>query len=82
MSAEIAVVAATHNRRDRLAALLDALRAQTIGTERFEVVIVDDASSDGTRELLADAVWRGDIALTVLRHGASRGPAAARNAGW
>ena len=82
MSAEIAVVAATHNRRDRLAALLDALRAQTIGTERFEVVIVDDASTDGTRELLADAVWRGELALTVLRHHASRGPAAARNAGW
>ena len=57
-SAEIAVVAATHNRADRLAALLDALRAQTIGNSRFEVVIVDDASSDGTREVLADAVQR------------------------
>ena len=49
MSAEIAVVAATHNRRDRLAALLDALRAQTIGTERFEVVIVDDGDLGGHR---------------------------------
>ena len=82
MSAAIAVVAATHDRSGRLAALLDALRAQTIGTERFEVVIVDDASSDDTRELLADAVQRGDLALTVLRHDSPRGPAAARNAGW
>jgi glycosyltransferase involved in cell wall biosynthesis len=82
MSAAIAVVAATHNRSERLAGLLDALRAQTIGIERFEVVIVDDASSDDTRELLADAVQRGDLALTALRHDSSRGPAAARNAGW
>src|SRR5204863_1447520 len=58
------------------------LRAQTVGTGRFEVVIVDDASADGTRELLADAAQRGDLALTVLRHDRSRGPAAARNAGW
>ncbi|MDX6658568.1 MAG: hypothetical protein QOH62_3361, partial [Solirubrobacteraceae bacterium] len=45
---QIAVVAATHNRRDRLAALLDALREQTLGSEHFEVLVVDDASSDGT----------------------------------
>jgi glycosyltransferase involved in cell wall biosynthesis len=82
LNIEIAVVAATHNRADRLAALLDALRAQTIGSTRFEVVIVDDASSDGTREVLADAAQRGDLALTVLRHDVSRGPASARNAGW
>ena len=82
MTPEIAVVAATHNRSDRLAALLDALRAQTLGSDRFEVVIVDDASSDGTRELLAEARGRGDLALTVLHQDSSRGPAAARNAGW
>jgi glycosyltransferase involved in cell wall biosynthesis len=82
LNPEIAVVAATHDRAGRLAALLDALRAQTIGTERFEVVIVDDASSDGTRELLADAARRDGLALTVLRHDTSRGPATARNAGW
>lgn len=76
----VTVVAATHNRADRLAALLDALRDQTF--RDFDVVIVDDASSDGTPELLAGAAARGDLALTVLRHERSRGPAAARNAGW
>jgi glycosyltransferase involved in cell wall biosynthesis len=76
----VTVVAATHNRADRLAALLDALRAQTF--RDFDVVIVDDASADGTTALLAEARARGDLALTVLRHETGRGPAAARNAGW
>jgi glycosyltransferase involved in cell wall biosynthesis len=79
---QIAVVAATHNRRERLAALLDALREQTLGSEHFEVLVVDDASSDGTRELLAEQAARGDLALTVLHRDISGGPAVARNAGW
>jgi glycosyltransferase involved in cell wall biosynthesis len=79
---DVTVVAATHNRPDRLAALLDALRAQTLGSERFDVVIVDDASGDDTARVLAAAQKRGDLALTVLRHETGRGPAAARNAGW
>jgi glycosyltransferase involved in cell wall biosynthesis len=76
----VTVVAATHNRADRLAALLDALRAQTF--RDFDVVIVDDASADETTALLAEAQARGDLALTVLRHETGRGPAVARNAGW
>jgi len=79
---EVTVVAATHNRADRLAVLLDALRAQTLGSARFDVVIVDDASTDATAAVLGAAQARGDLALTVLRHDQSRGPAAARNAGW
>jgi glycosyltransferase involved in cell wall biosynthesis len=79
---DVTIVAATHNRADRLAALLDALRAQTLGSERFAVVIVDDASGDDTARVLAAAQERGDLALTVLRHETGRGPAAARNAGW
>jgi glycosyltransferase involved in cell wall biosynthesis len=76
----VTVVAATHNRADRLASLLDALRAQTF--RDFDVVIVDDASADATAGLLADARARGDLALTVLSHETGRGPAVARNAGW
>jgi glycosyltransferase involved in cell wall biosynthesis len=50
---DISVVVATHDRRDRLRRLLDALEAQTLPRERFEVIVVDDGSSDGTADVVA-----------------------------
>jgi GT2 family glycosyltransferase len=78
----ISVVAATHNRAGRLRELLDGLRAQTLGADRFEVVIVDDASSDDTAAVLDDARSRGDLRLQVVSRETSGGPGKARDAGW
>jgi GT2 family glycosyltransferase len=79
---DISVVVATHDRRERLAALLAGLRAQSLGPERFEVVVVDDASSDGSAELLEAERQRGELALRWVREETGRGPASARNRGW
>ncbi len=76
------MVFATHNRADRLAELLAGLEAQSVGTEAFEVVVVDDASSDETPAVLARARRQGRLNLRTLRLEPGRGPAAARNAGW
>ena len=73
---------ATHNRRERLIAMLDSLRAQTLGRDRFEVIVVDDASSDGTPEELQRQAARGDLDLQVIRREKGGGPAVARNEGW
>jgi GT2 family glycosyltransferase len=73
----IAVAISTRDRAPRLAALLDGLRAQTLAD--FEIAITDDGSTDATREVLAGAT---DLPLTVIRHAASQGPAAGRNAAW
>lgn len=78
----VTVVFATRDRAGRLPALLASLRAQTLARERFEVVAVDDGSRDGTPQLLAETDAAGDLALRVIRHERSRGPATARNAGW
>jgi GT2 family glycosyltransferase len=78
MVPQISVVIPTFNRRARLALVLDALKHQTIAAERFEVVVVDDGSQDGTADWL-EAVQL-PFALRVLRQ-ANKGPAAARNAG-
>jgi glycosyltransferase involved in cell wall biosynthesis len=76
------VVVATHERPDRLAAMLDALREQTVGVDRFEVVVVDDGSGETTQRVLAEQQAQDGLALRSLRHPQSRGPAAARNTGW
>jgi glycosyltransferase involved in cell wall biosynthesis len=76
---EVSVVVATHNRSRRLAALLESLRAQTVGSKRFEVIVVDDASTDDTQSVLADGAG---LDLRVVRRERAGGPAAARNAGW
>jgi glycosyltransferase involved in cell wall biosynthesis len=74
----LSVVIPTYNRRDRLARVLAALERQTTPAADFEVVIVDDGSTDGTTE------WLGQRAtpfeLCALRQ-ANAGPARARNAG-
>ena len=78
---QISVVAATHNRAERLAALLDSLRTQTVGRP-FEVVIVDDGSGDATPRVLAGAQAASDLDLRVVRNDPPRGRAGARNVGW
>ena len=78
----IAVVVATRDRAFRLSLLLDALRAQQLDADAFEVVVVDDGSQDATPLLLADAERAGDLDLRVLRREPAGGPAAARNLGW
>ncbi len=82
MHGELAVVVATHNRRERLVALLDGLAAQTIGPERFEVVVVDDGSSDGSASVLAAESERNRLTLKVIGRPWPGGPARARDEGW
>ena len=76
------VVVATHDRSDRLEALLEGLCVQTLPAERFEVIVVDDGSTDATPEVLRREQTRGRLTLTALRQERSRGPASARNRGW
>lgn len=75
----IAVVVCTHNRAQRLACLLDALRAQTLDGACWELVVVDDGSADDTAATLAAA---DDLPLRVHRRAAAGGPSVARDEGW
>ncbi len=49
---DISVVIATHNQRDRLRLVLSGLAVQTFSEGPFEVIVVDDGSTDGTGEFL------------------------------
>ncbi|HMJ11304.1 MAG TPA: glycosyltransferase family A protein [Polyangiaceae bacterium] len=78
MRPELSIVTPTFNRHERLGRVLLALEQQTIARERFEVVVVDDGSTDGTAEWLAGRAYT--FPLRLLRQQNS-GPAKARNAG-
>lgn len=78
----VSVVVATHNRSARLRGLLDSLRRQSAGHPPFELIVVDDASSDDTPALLERELATGQLSLRVLRRGSGGGPGAARNEGW
>lgn len=70
----ISVVIPAYNAREVLDACLDALERQTLSREKYEIIVVDDGSTDGTQEIAANR----DVVLIYQRH---RGAAAARNAG-
>jgi GT2 family glycosyltransferase len=75
---ELSVIVPTRDRPRELIQLLDALRAQDLAPERFEVVVVDDGSRTPVEPLLARRAY--PFALAVLAQPAS-GPGAARNRG-
>lgn len=78
MSFDVSVVVPTYNRLDTLPEVLAALAGQRAEGLTFEVVVVDDGSTDGTGGWLRGRSL--GVPLTVLTQ-ENRGPAAARNAG-
>jgi GT2 family glycosyltransferase/glycosyltransferase involved in cell wall biosynthesis len=74
----ISVVIPTYNRRESLLKCLDCLERQSILSNEFEVVVVDDGSSDGTAEALRSRRFRFELKYVFQEN---RGPGLARNAG-
>ena len=72
------VVVPTHNRRALLGRVVEAILRQTLPGDRYELILVDDGSTDGTDALAADLAGRSGARLF---HQENRGAAAARNLG-
>jgi GT2 family glycosyltransferase len=77
---DLSVIVPTHNRRNFLPGLLASLAVQTYPADRWELILVDDGSSDGTREYLELGNGGRPIRMTCLFQ-PQQGAAAARNAG-
>jgi glycosyltransferase involved in cell wall biosynthesis len=77
---EFSVVIPTYNRLEVLPEVLAALAAQE-GAPAFEVVVVDDGSTDGTGDWLRAWSARPRSISTRVHAQANAGPAKARNAG-
>lgn len=72
----ISVIIPTWNRESFIRTALDSVFAQTYPEERLEIIVVDDGSTDGTREILEGY---GQRIYCIYQE--NRGIASARNAG-
>lgn len=80
---DLAVVIPTFNKAGNLRPLLTALSEQTLDRSRFEVIVVDDCSTDETGQVLKQLADEMPIALIIARtERNSGGPAVPRNIGW
>jgi len=77
MAPDFSVVIPTHNRLEVLSEVLQALELQH-DPPAFEVVVVDDGSTDGTGEWLRSRRFQVPLRTIVQEN---HGPAAARNTG-
>jgi len=51
---KVSVIIPTYNRKEELKKLLISLERQTYPRENFEIIVVDDASTDGTESLIRE----------------------------
>ena len=79
MNPKLSIIIPTYNKVDLLMATLESLSGQDIPPTSFEVIVVDDGSSDDTKVFLENL--KPDFALRCVFHGVNRGRAAARNSG-
>jgi GT2 family glycosyltransferase len=77
----LSVVIPSRNKSDLLARTLGNLRDQDAGIEDWEIVVVDDGSTDDTPQVLS-RLAADEPRLRVVTPPANVGRAAARNLGW
>lgn len=76
---KISIVMPNHNRVEALKSSLESLTQQTFPPEQFEVLVVDQASDDGSRQLVAN--FSTPFSLKLIEQNAKYGISIARNAG-
>ncbi len=73
------VVICTYNRADRLGACIESLKAQSVPPEAFEIIVVDDGSTDDTEAVCGRFAPLPNV--KVIRQ-PNAGLGAARERGW
>jgi glycosyltransferase involved in cell wall biosynthesis len=80
MSVVISVAVCTHNRARHLRRALASLAEQTLGRECWEVLVIDNASTDETRSVVEE--HRGALPRLRYQLEPTVGVSSARNAAW
>ncbi len=77
---DVSVILVAHNRADLVPVVLSHLERQTFPAARYEVVVVDNASSDSTLDTVSRYACGAPVCIRAVRH-ESGGENAARNLG-
>jgi glycosyltransferase involved in cell wall biosynthesis len=77
---ELSVIIPTYNRKDILMKCLHALFQQICSKSDFEIIVIDDGSTDQTESIVKGIVEEAPVTLKYIKQ-KNRGPAAARNTG-
>ena len=78
---DISVIIPTRNRADFLGLCIDSLCTQNLSAEYYEICIVNNASTDGTPQAVADAIKKYPRHKIILVNEPAIGLSNARNAG-
>jgi len=76
----VSVIIPTYNRKEILERTLRTYSDQTYPKDKFEVIVIDDGSTDGTEHVVKSLVGGSNYKLRYFRQD-NKGPAAARNLG-
>lgn len=76
----VSAIICTHNRRDLLAKTVYSLQGQHFPKNLYEIIVVDNASTDGTRDLVEEMRSSSKVRIRYI-HEARLGVSHARNAG-
>jgi GT2 family glycosyltransferase len=74
------VVVSAYNRLEALKMCLTALSNQTIESDKYEIILVDDCSTDGTKDYL-ERIEQTETNIKYIRHEINQGLSSARNSG-
>lgn len=74
------VIVSAYNRLEVLKLCLTALLHQTIELDKYEIILVDDCSTDGTKDYI-DKFLHTESNIKYIRHQDNQGLASARNSG-
>jgi len=75
---KVSVIIPTYNRAEMLQRVIESLQNQTY--QRFEIIVVDDGSVDGTENMIEILMKRTSCELAYFKQ-ENKGPASARNVG-
>jgi glycosyltransferase involved in cell wall biosynthesis len=76
---EVSIIIPVYNRKEMVGKALEFLFNQNYSKENYEIVVVDDGSTDGTEEMIKGKI--SPCRLKYLRYNKRKGPSKARNFG-